>query len=228
MPYKCVIIDDEELARELIATHLNRFEDFELVASCASAIEAHKILQETSIDLLFLDIEMPVLKGIDFYKSLENKPKVIFTTAYRDYAFDGFELNAIDFLLKPIVFARFLSAIEKFKASVKPLEQDLDLDHIYIQSNKKHIKIDFDKVLFVESLKDYIKIYLENDTLTIKHGLGAFANKLDSRFCRIHRSFIVNLQKVTAYTKNDVEIGDKEIPIGDLYREDVISSLESQ
>ena len=114
MAYKCLIIDDEELARELIETHLSLLTDFEVVASCASAIEARKVLQEHSVDLLFLDIEMPVLKGTHFFKNLLHKPSVIFTTAYRDYALDGFELNAVDYLLKPITFERFFNATEKF------------------------------------------------------------------------------------------------------------------
>lgn len=229
MAYKCVIVDDEELARELVATHLGRLDDFELVASCASAIEAHKVLQEENIDLLFLDIEMPVLKGHDFYKNLQNKPKVIFTTAYRDYAFDGFELSAVDFLLKPIVFSRFLSAIEKFKESVAPGGSDTTFDqpkqHLFVQSNKKQIKVELDKILYIESLKDYLKIHLSDEDLMIKHTLGAFEEKLDNRFLRVHRSFIINIDSVTAYTKNDIEIGQIEIPIGDLYKEKVLAKL---
>lgn len=112
--YKCVIVDDEELARNLIQNHLNQLDDFEIVAICESAIEASKVLQQQQVDLLFLDIELPVLRGTDFFKNLINKPKVIFTTAYRDYALDGFDLNAVDYLLKPITFGRFFKAIEKF------------------------------------------------------------------------------------------------------------------
>jgi len=222
MAYRCIIVDDEELARELIATHLSRLDDFELVISCESAVEAHQVLQNEKIDLLFLDIEMPVLKGTDFYKNLITKPKVIFTTAFRDYALDGFDLSAVDFLLKPVVFTRFMAAIEKFRDSANRKHQGStqgkEIDHIYVQSNKKNIKIELKEISFIESLKDYIKIHLPNEEIMIKHGLGAFEDKLDNRFLRVHRSFIVNINSVTAYTKNDIEVGNIEIPIGDLYK----------
>jgi len=230
MTYKCVIIDDEELARELIATHLSKVEGFELVASCASALEAHKVLQKDSVDLLFLDIEMPVLKGTDFFKNLNTKPKVIFTTAYRDYAVEGFELSAVDYLLKPIVFTRFFKAIEKFIESVKTtdvsLKEDERENHIYIQSNKKNIKIQLDEILYIESIKDYVRIHLSDDKIMFKHGITAFEKKLDKRFLRVHRSYMVNADKVTAFTKNDIEIGEIEIPIGEYYKANALSVLK--
>ena len=141
MRYKCLIVDDEELARELIATHLSILDDFELVASCANALEARTILQKETIDLLFLDIEMPILKGTEFFKGLENKPKVIFTTAYRNYAVEGFDLNAVDYLLKPILLDRFLQGIDKFLVSVQtdsPMVK-LSVDHVFVKSNKKNM-----------------------------------------------------------------------------------------
>ena len=168
--YKCLIVDDEELARELIETHLTQLDGFELVASCASAIEASTILQQQTIDLLFLDIEMPVLKGTEFFKNLIQKPKVIFTTAYRDYALDGFELNAVDYLLKPITFGRFFKAIEKFLDSenATPIitsknDNVINNDFIFIRKDRKQIKIKFEDVLYIESLKDYVKIHLLNE-----------------------------------------------------------------
>lgn len=231
MIYKCLIVDDEELARELIETHLSQLDNFEIVASCASAIEAHKVLQHEEVDLLFLDIEMPVLKGTDFLKNLTKKPNVIFTTAYRDYAIEGFELSAVDYLLKPIVFERFFKAIEKFLERVKPISKPTknsttDEAYIYIQSNKKNIKILFDDVNYIESIKDYIKIHFTNSSSTLtKHGITAFEKQLDDRFIRVHRSYIVNKHKVTAYTKQDIEIGDIEIPIGDYYKTNALSEL---
>ncbi|WKK86509.2 LytTR family DNA-binding domain-containing protein [Marivirga arenosa] len=229
MAYRCIIVDDEELARELMETHISKLDDFELVASCESAVVAHQVLQNEKIDLLFLDIEMPVLMGTDFYKNLITKPKVIFTTAFRDYALDGFDLSAIDFLLKPIIFSRFMVAIEKFRDSVNPKSSERaekkEIEYIYVQSHKKNIKIELDKILYVESLKDYIKIHLSDDEFIIKHGLGAFEDRLDDRFLRVHRSFIVNINSVTAYTKNDIEIGDLEIPIGDLYKKEMFKKF---
>ncbi|WP_420552317.1 LytR/AlgR family response regulator transcription factor [Tenacibaculum aiptasiae] len=233
MTYKCLIIDDEELARRLLKNHLMQLDDFELVASCASAIEASKFLQENTIDLLFLDIEMPVLKGIDFYKNLLHKPKVIFTTAYRDYAIDGFELNAIDYILKPITFQRFFNAIEKFRAlqivnTSTPIIASLpenNTSFIYIRKDRKQVKVNFEDILYIESLKDYIKIHLANEHHITKTSISAFLQKLDYRFIRIHRSYIINKNKITAYTKNDIEIGRMEIPIGDNYRTDIDAFL---
>ncbi len=226
MTYKCLIIDDEKLARGLIQTHLSQLDDFELIASCASAIEASKILQEETIDLLFLDIEMPVLKGTDFFKNLVHKPKVIFTTAYRDYAVEGFELNAVDYILKPITFQRFFNAIEKFRALQKGTNSEPTTvttsenkdAFIYIRKDRKQVKVHLNSILYIESLKDYIKIHLEEETHVTKSSISAFEEKLDARFIRVHRSYIINKDKITAYTKNDVEIGKIEIPIGDNFR----------
>ena len=221
MTYKCLIVDDEKLARGLIKTHLSQLDDFELVASCSSAIEASKILQEETIDLLFLDIEMPVLKGTDFFKNLIHKPKVIFTTAYRDYAIEGFELNAVDYILKPITFQRFFSAIEKFRSlqtkavgsNTVPDPENKDA-YIYIRKDRKQVKVCLDSVLYIESLKDYVKIHVEKEKHITKSSISAFEEKLDKRFIRVHRSYIINKDKITAYTKNDIEIGKIEIPIG--------------
>lgn len=222
MKYKCLIVDDEELARELIESHLSKLNDFELVASCSSALEAHKIISENEVDLIFLDIKMPVLKGTDFFKNLIAKPKVIFTTAYRDYAVEGFELNATDYLLKPITFSRFFKAVERFIENEKLKKED---SHIYVQANKKNIKVLFNDILCIESIKDYIRIHLENDKVMFKHGLSTFLNKLDARFLRVHRSYIVNTDKITAFTKKDIEINKLEIPIGEYYKKEVLHQL---
>lgn len=225
MSYKCLIIDDEELARGLIKTHLSQLNDFELIASCESAIEASKILQSETVDLLFLDIEMPVLKGTDFFKHLLHKPKVIFTTAYRDYAVEGFELNAVDYLLKPITFQRFFNAIQKFRDLYKPVVETTNKNFtpateqfIYIRKDRKQVKVLLDKILYIESLKDYIKIHLQDENHITKSTMSSFEKKLDHRFVRIHRSYIINKNKVTAYTKNDIEIGAIEVPIGDNFK----------
>ncbi|WP_034059494.1 LytR/AlgR family response regulator transcription factor [Lacinutrix jangbogonensis] len=227
--YKCLIVDDEELARELIATHLNQLPDFQIVAICSSAIEASSVLKNEAIDLIFLDIEMPVLKGTDFLKNLAHKPKVIFTTAHREYAIEGYELNVVDYLLKPIVFTRFFKAIEKFLDTQTVVDTNNiseESTHIFVQSNKKNIKVLFEDVLYIESIKDYIKIHTSDDKLIIKHGLSTFEDKLDDRFIRVHRSYIVNSHKVTAYTKQDIEIIDIEIPIGDFYKKSALASLK--
>lgn len=223
--YKCIVVDDEELARRLIKRHLSELENFELVASCGSAIEALKIIKETHIDLIFLDIEMPLLKGTDFLKNLNQKPKVIFTTAYREYALEGFELNVVDYLLKPINFTRFLKAIEKFLESTNKVIESSVSKYIYIQSNKKNIKIVLDEVLYIESLKEYVQIHFKNRKVIFKGGITAFEQKLDYHFVRVHRSYIVNINKITAYTKSDIEIGRIEIPIGDSYKDRVLKKI---
>lgn len=233
MKYKCVIVDDEALARGLIKNHLSQLDDFELVASCASAIEASKVLKKEEIDLLFLDIEMPVLKGTEFFKNLMNKPKVVFTTAYRDFALDGFELNAIDYLLKPITFARFFKAIQKFlehrQTSTVFIESvdETKNDYVFVRKDRKQVKVFFEDILYVESVKDYIKIIAEGETHLIKHSITSFQHVLDRRFTRTHRSYIVNTDKITAYTKHDVEIDKLEIPIGESYKLAVLAFLEN-
>lgn len=228
--YKCLIVDDEELARDLIANHLKQLSEFEVVALCGSAIEARRILQENEIDLIFLDIEMPVLKGTDFFKNLVNKPNVIFTTAHRNYAVEGFDLNAVDYLLKPITFERFFKATEKFlnQNQTKPIRAIINSnsikklnDFIFIRKDRKQLKLNLDSILYIESLKDYIKIHLTNDKHTVKYSISSFLDLLDNRFLRIHRSYIVNVDKITAYTKHDIEIESIEIPIGESYRKTV-------
>ncbi len=235
MSYKCLIIDDEPLARELLETYLHKIPNFELVASCSSALEASAFMNNTKIDLLFLDIEMPVLKGTDFFKNLLQKPDVVFTTAYRDYAVDGFELNALDYLLKPIFFDRFFLAIQKFLKQ-KQIVQSPSIEqntrskenYVFVNKSKKQIKIVFDEVLYIESLKDYIKIHLrDKETIMVKESISAFEKRIDLRFIRLHRSYIVNSEKITAYTKNDVEVGRIEIPIGNNYKENMLPFLTS-
>jgi DNA-binding LytR/AlgR family response regulator len=222
MKYKCIIVDDEPLARELIESHLAHFDNFELVASFENALKAYAFLESNTIDLMFLDIEMPLLKGNDFLKKLKNPPKVIFTTAYREYALEGYELNVIDYLLKPITFDRFFVSIEKFKQLQIPKapENPTNEDHIFVSSGSKNIKIVFNHILFVESLKDYITIHLENGkSHHLKQNISTFEKMLDSNFVRIHRSYIIQAKKLTAYSKNEVEINAIEIPIGSSYKE---------
>lgn len=229
MAYQCLIVDDEALARELIATYLEQLDDFQLAGSCANAIEARKVLETSPVDLLFLDIEMPLLKGTEFLKALAHPPKVIFTTAYRDYAIEGFDLNAIDYLVKPIEFDRFYQAIDKFKSWMSgqqaPLAQTGSQSHFYLKYNKKNIRIQQQSVLYVESQGDYVLLHLTDRQIKVKMPLHQLEAKLDQRFLRIHRSFIVNTDKITAFTKQDVEIGNKEIPIGQLYKDRVLDQL---
>ncbi|HCA06464.1 LytTR family DNA-binding domain-containing protein [Chryseobacterium sp.] len=230
MKHRCIIVDDEPLARELIASHLANFESFELIDSFENALKAYSFLECNSVDLIFLDIEMPLLKGNDFLKKLKNPPKVIFTTAYREYAVEGYELNVIDYLLKPITFDRFFVSIEKFKQLQTPKKEvhAESENHIFVTSGNRHIKIIFNEVMYIESLKDYITIHLENGiSHHIKQNISVFEKLLNSDFIRIHRSFIIQAKKMTAYTKNEIEINSIEIPIGISYKENWLNYLET-
>ena len=180
---------------------------------------------------------MPMLTGVDFVKSLSNPPKVIFTTAYRDYAMEGYELNVVDYLLKPITFERFFKAVNKYlelaqltatsaPAQEAQRETASAPDHLFINVNKKHHRVRFNEILYVESLKDYLRIHTEETSLVTKEKISEFSQMLPNNFIRIHRSFIVNKDKVTAFTATDVEIGEKEIPIGGNYKMEVMERLK--
>ncbi|GAB5399398.1 MAG: LytTR family DNA-binding domain-containing protein [Aureisphaera sp.] len=228
---KCIAIDDEPLALQIIESHVAQIPNLELVATFPNPIEASGRLRSAAVDLIFLDIEMPLMSGIDFLKSLQNPPMVIFTTAYRNYAIESYELDVIDYLLKPISFPRFFKAISKCKKQgteivQNPIESTLVNDHIYVNANKKFVKIRFEEILYVESVKDYVRVHTQDQRIMTKETLSQFEGKLPHGFLRIHRSFVVNVSKVTAFTKVDVEIGETEIPIGASYKDAVITVLK--
>jgi DNA-binding LytR/AlgR family response regulator len=231
MKIKCLVIDDEPLALQVIQMHLDKISGIEIVSAFQNPIEALDVLKSTKIDLIFLDIEMPLLSGIDFLKTLQNPPKVIFTTAYRNYATESYELDVVDYLLKPISFTRFLKAINKYKnlesltVTKSAINEEIN-DHLYVNTNRKFVKLNFKDVLYIESVKDYVKVHLNDKTVITKDSISNFKQKLPNEFLRIHRSFIVNSNKVTAFTKVDVEIGATEIPIGASYKDDTIGFLK--
>lgn len=228
---KCIAIDDEPLALEVIKAHLQQIQGVELIATFNNPVEAYDIIKSEGVELIFLDIEMPLLSGIDFLKTLSNPPKVIFTTAYRNYAIESYELDVVDYLLKPISFTRFFKAVNKYRNLTNSvfvtseILTDDKADHLYVNANKKFVKVIFEEILYVESMKDYLRIYLTNGQVITKDTISNFEEKLSDNFLRIHRSFIVNKTKVTAFTKADVEIGEIEIPIGASYKETVIEAL---
>lgn len=233
MKVKCLIIDDEPLAIDVIKNYLTQIPQMELVGTFENPIEASELLQSDTIDLIFLDIEMPLMTGIDFVKSMQQAPKVIFITAYRNYAIESYELDVIDYLLKPISFTRFFKAINKFKSltqkaspTAAPEEKAVVNDHLYVNSNKKFIKVHFKDILYVESLKDYVQIHRATGNIITKDSITAFEQKLPDSFIRIHRSFIINANQVSAFTKTDIEIGEKEIPIGMSYKESVLAFFQ--
>ena len=234
-PYACIVVDDEVLGRELIASHLAHLPQLELVASCASAIEASQVLEEQAVDLMFLDIEMPVMKGTDFYQGLGKPPAVIFTTAYRDYAVEGFELQAVDYLVKPIVFSRFFKAVQCFLAQTGGTEiatpsndGSQQTGDLFIRVDRKNIRLRREEILYVRGMKGYLEVHTGSQRHIIKSTLGGFAEKLGAGFLRIHRSYLVNQSHISAVTRHDVEIGDMELPISDAYRDAVLSTLGTQ
>lgn len=228
MAIKCMVIDDEPLAIKVLEKHINKVPELELISSFDNPIHAGNFLQNTNVDLLFLDIQMPVVTGIEFIKNTNIQPKVILTTAYREYALEGYELDIIDYLLKPISFIRFYKSINKYKAlntttqstSKELSETNKTLDHIFVNSNKRMIRIEFNDILFIDSIKDYVRIHTANDTIITKDKISSFVQKLPSYFLRVHRSYIINTRKIASLTAKDVVLlDDIEIPIGASYKE---------
>lgn len=227
MKWKCLLVDDEPLAIEVLQAHIESVEQLEVVGTCNSAFKAMEFLKENPVDLIFLDIHMPKLTGTAFVKTMQSSPKVIFTTAFKEYAADAFELNAVDYLLKPISLERFLRAINKLPNislnETQNKEQPDNSGFTYFRADRKMIKLFYDEILYIESIKDYIKIFREgNNPILVKQTISATEDMLPKNlFLRIHRSFIVSMKKITAYTYYDVEIGKTEIPIGRLYRSEL-------
>ncbi|WP_271784493.1 LytR/AlgR family response regulator transcription factor [Aquimarina algiphila] len=228
---RCLLVDDESPAIDLLKNHIKMLTDLEIVASCYSAVEAFEVIKKEKIDLLFLDIEMPVLKGLDFLKAVKNPPKVIITTAYREYAIQGYDLDIVDYLLKPISFDRFVKAVDRYyertQSPILTITQEESKDaFFYVNVNKKHIKIIFEDILYIESLKDYVRIHTVHQKLVVKSNIGKIETQLPSTlFLRTHRSYIVAINRITAYTQKDIEIGEIEIPVGSSYSSKVFSLL---
>ena len=231
---KCAIIDDEPLAVELLQGFVNKVETLELVTTFTNAIDAISSLNQTEVDLIFLDIEMPHFTGIEFLKALEKKPLVIFTTAYSEYAVEGFDLGAIDYLVKPIPFSRFLKAVmraqQAFQTSklipVKPTIETLtaapefEPDFMFVRAEYENVKINFSDILFIEGLKDYVKIVTTDNkfTLTLISLIRLENQLLHKGFARIHRSYIINIKHIKSIQKSKVIIGDKRLPISESYK----------
>ena len=229
----CVIVDDEPVARNVLETFVAKIPNLELVKSCKNAMEAFEVANQQKIDILFLDINMPDISGLSLAKSINQKAKIIFTTAYREYAVDGFNLKAVDYLLKPISFDRFLQSIHKYFEGVSFIDSEIKIeksvlknDFIFVRSDRKMIKINFDEIQYVESLSDYIKIHSVDKTITTRETISNIETKLPAKnFLRIHRSYIVNLKKMNSYTNEFVEIGKNAIPISRTYKENVLKKL---
>jgi len=230
---KCIIIENDPVALQIIEKHIKQIPFLELKKKCNSPFEAYDVLQNLKIDLIFIGVKFPDISGIEFIGSLENKPMVIFTTEYKEYAADAFDLNAVDYLLKPISFTRFLKAANKayrlYKMDNIKIDNgdDADLnpskDFIMVKSDYKSVKIDLDKIFYIEGLKDYVKIYLEGEEkpiITLNSLKKMVTNLPSNLFLRVHKSYIVNTDKIRSVTKNRIIINEKWIPIGDNYKSD--------
>jgi two-component system, LytTR family, response regulator len=230
---RCLVIDDEPLAREIIRRYIEQVPTLQLAGECANAIQAFTFLQQQPVDLLFLDIRMPQLNGNDFLKTLKNPPKVIFTTAYSEYAVEGYELDAVDYLMKPIPFDRFLKAVNKAyqQASVKnnihiPAEEKKSDSFVYFRADRKMVKVMLQDISYIESMKDYVKVFTCNGTIITKQSISSVEAMLpEKNFIRTHRSFIVSLDKIKTFTAELIEIDKTEVPIGKLYRNGVMKML---
>jgi DNA-binding LytR/AlgR family response regulator len=232
-PIKCLIVDDEVIAREIIASHLSKIENLEIVAQCKNAIEAFNHVSKTPIDLVFLDINMPEVSGISFAKSINKDIKIIFTTAYRDYAVDGFELQAVDYLLKPISFERLLKAVNLYfevynKPDVNSSVKTESNDFIFVRSDRRMIKIDFEAIIYIESYSDYIKIHLKDKTIVTRETISTIEAKLPkTKFIRIHRSYIVAISQIKSFTNEAIILTNIELTISRSYKKDVLNRLET-
>lgn len=224
MKIKCIIIDDEPLAISVIKNHLNEFQNIELVATFNTAIAALPIIETQEIDVIFLDINMPKMSGLEFLRTLTSKPQIIITTAYREFAVESFDLDVLDYLVKPIPFGRFYKAINKITSRInlekeKSTEMSLKEDpFIFLKVDKKMMKIKLVNILYIESLKDYIKVFTEIGDYLVHKSMTSISDELPSdNFLRIHRSFTVAINKITSVEGNSIEINKKRIPIGRNY-----------
>jgi DNA-binding LytR/AlgR family response regulator len=226
---KCLVVDDEPLAIDVIENYLHRFDHVE-TRRCENAVEAFRLLQNEPFDLIFLDIEMPLLSGIDFLGTLKNPPPVIVTTAYRDYAVEGFEFEVLDYLVKPISFPRFMKAFERANKLIsgggKLKDQDVsdENEHLFLKVDRKFIKITISDILYIESLKDYIRVTTKMSSFISYQSLTAITEKLPpGKFLRIHRSYTIAVDKVNTLEGNCIEIAGKLIPVSREHRQEVMN-----
>lgn len=236
MKIKCLIVDDEPLARDVLKRYVQELPMLELAGECGNAIEAMLRLQQSVVDLIFLDIRMPQLNGTDFLKTLKNPPKVIFTTAFTEYALEGYELDVVDYLMKPVRFDRFIKAVNKAfpllgqKPVVEealPLLEKKNESFVYFRADRKMVKVLLSDIVYIESMKDYVKVFASNQPIITKQSISSVEAMLPEKdFIRTHRSFIVSVNKIKSFTNELIEIGNTEIPIGKLYRNSVMKLLE--
>jgi len=232
---KCLVVDDEPMARDVLRRYIEKLPALQLIGECSNAIDALIFLQNNTVDLLFLDIQMPELLGTELVQSLRYPPKVIFTTAFKEYALDGFNLDAVDYLLKPVRFERFLKAINKAypkesKSYINELtasEKKIGIDFIYLRVDRKLVKIILSDVLYIESAKDYVKVFTKDKSYITRQTISSIEAMLSvNEFIRIHRSFIISVTKIKSFTNELVEVGNKELPVGKVYKNNFLKQVQ--
>lgn len=225
--YTALIVDDEPTAREILEMHLSKIDSIKIIASCKNAAEAFNQLSKTKIDLIFLDINMPEISGLMFANAIGKQTQIIFTTAHREYAADGFDLQAVDYLLKPISLERLLQAITKFTTAQGNISSETPSDTFtFIRMDRKMVKVDFNTLLCIESRGDYVQLHTQKQMLTTRETMSNIVEKLPkSQFLRTHRSFVVQISKIDSYSNEHITIGRKAIPISRSYREEVMRRL---
>jgi DNA-binding LytR/AlgR family response regulator len=247
-PIRVIIVDDEPLAIEVLETYIQKIPNLQLLAKCNHALEAFEAIHKHKVDLMLLDIQMPQITGIDFLKTLSNPPKVIFTTAYSNYALDSYELNVVDYLLKPISFERFLKATQKAIQQIQALRNqnalpnsneneadseneeataaDSKPDYIFVKADKKLVKLRFEQILFIEGLKDYVMIYTPTGRIITLQTMKSLEEKLPAEhFMRVHRSFIVGTRHIDMLEGNTLLVDKKEIPVGKNYKDELLLAI---
>ncbi len=237
MKLQCLLIDDEPPALKVLSRYISEIGSMEIAGQCSNAIEALEVLRRCRIDVIFLDIKMPRIIGTEFFKNLSHPPKVIFVTAYREYAVDGFELDAVDYLVKPVSFERFLKAVTKLNklmGSEAPVETSTFASpadaFVYLKVDRDMKKIIINDIVYMESWKDYVKVFLTGEkSLLVKQSISTMENLFsDHKFMRIHRSYIISLDKISCYNGLFVQLGTTEIPIGRLYKHVVMERLQNK
>lgn len=229
--YKCMIVDDEPLALHVIGEHLSRFNQFTICATSTEPVEALGLIKVHKPDLLFLDIAMPGMTGLELIEMLQNKPEIILTTAYRDYAVEGFTLHVLDYLVKPIPFKRFVQAIEKFleKKQYENSGTTASDSFLHIKADRKIIRLDPEDILYVEGVKDYVKIVTKHQHIITKVSIGNFLPELPAeKFVQAHKSFLVAKNKITAFSAHDIEIGSTILPVGRMYKDSFLQAMNAE
>lgn len=234
MRYKCLIVDDESLALRLMEDYVSKVPELELIGKCQHALQALQILQQEQVDILFLDIQMPDLTGIELIRILKNKPAIVLTTAYAEYALEGYQLDVVDYLLKPIALDRFLQAVRKAEEWVDLRKTPVSSgpvvtnrpDHFFVKSDYKQVRINYSDVTHVEGLREYVSIYASGKRIITLESMKNMEQLLPAdMFMRVHKSYIVNTSRIKAINGNQIELGDIKVPLGKVYRAQVMGSL---